>query len=117
MSPAYWVYFLMAATALFNALRGLSRFRLWRIDAAREKIVSEIRNDLGPGARPDSVGKGLPDDHRADIVRRLIALRMRCHRYVSSFVTPMGDEMFYRYQQSLIDEAVAALASQDRRSA
>lgn len=111
MSPAYWVYFLMAATALFNGLRGLSRFRLWRIDAAREKIVSEIRNDLGPGAHPDFVGKGLSDDHRANLVRRLIALRMRCHRYVSSFVTPMGDEMFYRYQQSLIDEAVAALAS------
>jgi hypothetical protein len=30
---------------------------------------------------------------------------------VSSFVTPMGDEMFYRYQQSLIDRAIAALKS------
>jgi hypothetical protein len=24
-------------------------------------------------------------------------------------VTPMGDEMFYRYQQSLIDKAIADL--------
>ena len=101
----------MAATALFNGLRGLSRFRLWRIDAAREKLAAEIRDYLGSKPQPDSHGKGGSDDRRADILRRLIELRTRCHRYVSSFVTPMGDEMFYRFQQSLIDEAVATLAT------
>jgi hypothetical protein len=35
----------------------------------------------------------------------LAELRARCQRQTSSFVTPMGDEMFYRYQQYLIDEA------------
>jgi len=29
----------------------------------------------------------------------------------SSFFTPMGAEMFYRYQQSLIDEATNTLGS------
>jgi hypothetical protein len=48
-------------------------------------------------------------DIRANILRRLTELRERCQRQVSSFVTPMGDEMFYRYQQSLIDRAIAAL--------
>src|SRR5215475_4322698 len=38
MSPAYWVYLVMAVTILFNGMRGLSRFRLWRIDAARERL-------------------------------------------------------------------------------
>src|SRR4029077_17232869 len=47
MSPAYWIYFVMAATALFNALKGLSRFRLWRIDAAREKLEAEVRQIAG----------------------------------------------------------------------
>jgi hypothetical protein len=28
MSPAYWVYLLMAVTVLFNGLRAFSRFRL-----------------------------------------------------------------------------------------
>jgi hypothetical protein len=41
---------------------------------------------------------------------QLAQLRARCQRYVSSIVTPMGDEMFYRYQQSLIDEATTTLA-------
>jgi hypothetical protein len=30
MSPVYWVYLVMAITVLFNAMRGYSRFRLWR---------------------------------------------------------------------------------------
>lgn len=41
---------------------------------------------------------------------QLSQLRARCQRYVGSIVTPMGDEMFYRYQQSLIDEATTTLA-------
>jgi hypothetical protein len=33
------------------------------------------------------------------IMERLLELRARCQRQTNSFVTPMGDEMFYRYQQ------------------
>jgi hypothetical protein len=47
----------------------------------------------------------------------LVQLRARCQRYASSFVTPMGDEMFYRYQESLIDEAATTLAVLLQRSA
>jgi hypothetical protein len=39
----------------------------------------------------------------------LVELRARCQRQTSSLVTPMGDEMFYRYQQFRIDEATATL--------
>jgi hypothetical protein len=37
------------------------------------------------------------------------ALRRRCEDQMSSYVTPMGSEMYYRYQEWLIDEARAAL--------
>ncbi|HEX4554449.1 MAG TPA: TAXI family TRAP transporter solute-binding subunit, partial [Xanthobacteraceae bacterium] len=43
MSPAYWVYLVMAVTVLFNAMNGYSRFRLWRLDAAREKLEAELK--------------------------------------------------------------------------
>ena len=112
MSPVYWVYLLMAATALFNGMRGLSRFRLWRIDSAREKLEAEVQR-LCSQSDPDSSqplpAQGGLADGRANILLRLTELRQRCQTQVSSFVTPMGDEMFYRYQQSLIDRAIAAL--------
>jgi hypothetical protein len=38
-------------------------------------------------------------------------LCVRCQRYTSSIVTPMGDEMFYRYQESLIDVLTTKLAA------
>ncbi len=44
-----------------------------------------------------------------DILSRLAMLRARCERQAKSFATPMGDEMFYRYQQSLIDDTMAVL--------
>src|SRR5262249_60857628 len=45
------------------------------------------------------------------ILDRLLALRARCQRQASSIVTPLGDEMYYRYQQFLIDEATNTLAA------
>lgn len=114
MSPVYWVYLLMAATALFNGLRGLSRFRLWRIDAARERLEGEVRrlaSQRGLGSSPQIPGQDNSAGNQENILLRLTELHQRCQRQVSSFVTPMGDEMFYRYQQSLIDRAIAALKS------
>jgi len=45
------------------------------------------------------------------ILDRLVELRARCQRQASSIVTPLGDEMYYRYQQFLIDEATTTLAA------
>jgi hypothetical protein len=50
------------------------------------------------------------------IMGQLVELRARCQRQMNSLVTPMGDEMFYRYQQSLIDEATTTLGALLRRS-
>ncbi len=118
MSPAYWVYLVMAVTVLFNALKGLSHFRLWRIDAAREKLELEV-NQLAGDIVSHSPAWELPtqavlaDENASaaahDILSRLAKLRDRCQRQAKSFATPMGDEMYYRYQQSLIDHAIGAL--------
>ena len=45
------------------------------------------------------------------LLQRLLSLRDRCRRHTGSFVTPMGNEMYYRYQQSLIDEAITTLGA------
>jgi TRAP-type uncharacterized transport system substrate-binding protein len=118
MSPAYWVYFVMAATILFNALKGISRFRLWRIDAARERLERRLKELIDPGLTHAQI-RVFPDGHSLtgpsacaaarSIRDQLAQLRARCQHYASSIVTPMGDEMFYRYQQSLIDEATTTL--------
>ena len=125
LSPAYWVYLAMAVTILSSALRGISRFELWRIDAARERLERRLKEltdpklthaqiqafpggDLltGPGAC--AAAQSIRDE--------FVKLRARCQRYAASFVTPMGDEMFYRYQESLIDEATTTLALLLQRS-
>ena len=120
MSPAYWVYLVMAATVLFNALNAFSRFRLWRIDAAREKLEAAIKQLAGRRlthaqmrAFPAEHAMAAPEARAAAqaILERLAELRARCQRQASSVVTPMGDEMYYRYQQSLIDEATTTVAT------
>ena len=49
-------------------------------------------------------------------MERLAELRARCQRQTNSIVTPMGDEMFYRYQQYLIDEAATTVGALLQRS-
>jgi hypothetical protein len=126
MSPVYWVYLVMAATILFNALKGFSRFRLWRIDAARERLERRLKELTDPKlthaqirASPDGdllTGPGACAAAQS-IRDEWVQLRVRCQRYAASIVTPMGDEMFYRYQESLIDEATTTLALLLQRSA
>jgi len=125
MSPAYWVYLVMAATVVFNGLKAFSRFRLWRIDAAREKLETALKELVDPklthaqmrAVRAEHV-MGAPQRRAAAqaIMNRLAELRDRCRRQTNSFVTPMGDEMFYRYQQSLIDEATTTVGALLQRS-
>src|SRR5215475_8659857 len=120
LSPAYWVYLVMAVTILFNAMTLFSRFCLWRIDAAREKLETALKELVNPrlthaqmrAVPPDRV-MAAPERRAAaqSILDRLLELRARCQRQASSIVTPLGDEMYYRYQQFLIDEATTTLAA------
>src|SRR5262249_50853893 len=110
---------------IFNGMKAYSRFRLWRIDAAREKLATDIKQLVDPklthaqirdapagalmaAAEKQSVAKS--------IMYQLAELRARCQRQTNSFITPMGDEMFYRYQQSLIDDAMTTVGALVQRS-
>src|SRR6516164_8758375 len=125
MSPAYWVYLVMAVTILFNVLKAFSRFRLWRIDAAREKLETSLKALVEPGLTHPQMRTVstacVSRQQRAEaearvIMERLAELRALCQRQTSSFFTPMGAEMFNRYQQSLIDEAATTVGSLLQRS-
>jgi TRAP transporter TAXI family solute receptor len=133
MSPAYWIYLVMAATILLNGAGAYSRFRLWRIDANRAMLESRLKALAYPGlseeqikarahsgitreqikALPPQVAIQTPQDRKAaeDLMKDFDALRRRCEAQLSSYVTPMGSEMYYRYQEWLIDEARVALAA------
>ena len=69
-----------------------------------------------PGQPPEQA-LGTPDARASAqaISDQLVELRVRCRRQTGSFMTPMGDEMFYRYQESLINEATTTLAMLLRR--
>ena len=96
-------------------MNAYSRFRLWRIDAARERLETATKELADSGSDPcaDPRGVGRTDDGCAqtrsngqDIMDQLIALRARCERQTGSIFVPMGDEMYYRYQRSLIEQAI-----------
>ncbi len=125
LSPAYWVYLFMAATVLFNGLKVFSRYRLWRIDAARENLEAELKGLVDPKLThaqirelpAEGVMTGSEKRTAAQaIMDRLLELRARCQRQTNSLVTPMGEEMFYRYQQALIDEATTSVGALLHRS-
>ena len=119
MSPAYWVYLVMAITILFNLMNAYSRFRLWRIDAARQRLETATKQLVDPALthaqiRAASENATTAAQTRASgqaIMDQLIALRTHCERQTKSIFTPMGDEMYYRYQRSLIEQVIDTLAA------
>jgi TRAP-type uncharacterized transport system substrate-binding protein len=137
MSPAYWIYLAMAATILLNAVGAYSRFRLWRLDANRGILESRLMALAHPGLSQEQISaiahSGLtreqikslppetviqtPEDRKAaqELMQDFNTLRRRCEEQLSSYVTPMGKEMYYRYQEWMIDESKAALPALLRR--
>ena len=118
MPPANWAYFIMAASLLFNAMSLGHRFRLWRIDVARVKLESEIAALFGPTTTLGDIARARRGQDAAwaggrarvqEVVRQLEGLAERCRRQSLSFLVPMGQEMTYRYQESLITEALAVM--------
>jgi TRAP-type uncharacterized transport system substrate-binding protein len=133
MSPAYWIYLAMGATVLLNAMGVYSRFRLWRIDANRGLLETRLKALAYPGLNDEQIKarahssitrdqiKALPpenviqtpQDRKAaeELIKDFDALHRRCEEQLVSYVTPMGSEMYYRYQEWLIDEAKAVLTA------
>ena len=93
------------------------RFRLWRIDANRVKLESEIPELFGAGTQSGrsprcrlirGMRRRRPSQDRP-LMARLAALAQRCRKQSLSVLVPMGEEMSYRYQETLISDLITAL--------
>ena len=113
-----WIQLGVALSVLFSAMAIGHRFNLWRIDVHRVKIEREIPALFHRGVTLGEIAD-MPPDPRHDaadararldaLITRLEALAERCRRQSLSILVPMGAEMFYRYQESLIAELLYAL--------
>src|SRR4029077_5956929 len=99
---------IFAFSILFNAMAFAHRFRLWRIDARRVELESEIPLLFAPGVTVGEIATMSPDDRQRtaetraridDVIEQLVALLDRCRKHSLSVLVPMGQEMSYRYQE------------------
>jgi TRAP-type uncharacterized transport system substrate-binding protein len=118
MPPANWAYVVMAVSLLFNAMGAGHRFRLWRIDAARVKLESDLGRLFPPSTTLGDIQRTGPDKAKTtpetleaidQVIRGLEELAARSRRYSLSMLVPMGQEMAYRYQEGVIYETIAVL--------
>jgi hypothetical protein len=119
MPPTNWVYVVMTFSVLVNAMSIANRFRLWRMDQRRERLDDRAGELWGhelsyAQIRALDPARALPTPEKRTAAEGLLddflALRRLCHAQASSLLVPMGQEMSYRYQEALIEEAVAAIA-------
>jgi TRAP-type uncharacterized transport system substrate-binding protein len=124
MPTARWLQLAFAISLLFGAQAVLHRFRLWRIDAQRVHVESEVSRLFEPGITVAEIAAMVPEDRHHDpvmaaridaLTAELGLLAERCRRQSLSFMVPMGQEMGYRYQESLIADLVHALKTFRRR--
>lgn len=120
MPLSNWIYVITAVSLLFNGMSAWNRFRLWQIDARRMKVEERLFALFGPTITPAEIGRlRLTSEHRtpehraevADLIATLEALSTRCRQQSVSFVSDMGQEMRYRYQEHLMTEFLEALRS------
>jgi TRAP-type uncharacterized transport system substrate-binding protein len=113
-----WIQIGVAVSVLFSAMRSAHRFRLWRVDADRVKLETEIAELLGTDATVGTIAEMSPDprhdtpearDRIDRWMKRMSALAARCRRQSLSVLVPMGEEMSYRYQETLISDLISAL--------
>jgi TRAP-type uncharacterized transport system substrate-binding protein len=124
MPMARWLQLAFAISLLFGAQAVLHRFRLWRIDAQRVHVENEVSRLFEPGITVAEIAAMVPEDRKHDpalaarvdaLIVELGLLAERCRRQSLSFMVPMGQEMGYRYQESLIADLVHALKTFRRR--
>ncbi len=112
-----WIQIGVAISVLFSAMTMGHRFRLWRIDANRVRLESQISELFGDGTTVHAIAEKPADPRHAtpqararidQLLARLGALRDRCRRHSLSVLVPMGEEMSYRYQEALISDLLSA---------
>ncbi len=112
------VQLIMAISILFNAMNFLNRFRLWRVDAIRMKLENSLYETFGPDIQLDEIDKfrnieQYQSEEYINILEEIIhdftLLKNRSRKYSVSMLVPMGQEMGYRYQESLIQKRLFLL--------
>ncbi len=118
MPLATWMQLLVGFSLLFSAMSLAHRFRLWRIDARRVRLEREIPQLFGPGTTVGELALRPADERLRDpaararidaLITRLAALAEDCRKQSLSVLVPMGEEMSYRYQETLIADLLHAL--------
>ena len=122
MPPANWAYVVMGVSLLFNAMGFGHRFRLWRLDAARVDLESDLGKVFGPsfsiGDLAHASTEGMSPEQKSRIealIAQLDALANKSRRYSLSMLVPMGQEMAYRYQEELMHQTIDTLRGFLRR--
>ena len=118
MPPANLLHFVVVISLLFNGLAFWHRFRLWRIDVNRLQVEDLAFDLFGHHYTVKEIAQltPRPGEFREveqallnELIRQTQALRQQVRRYSVSFVVPMGAEIYYRHQETLIDEQLQAL--------
>lgn len=117
MPTARWVQLIFGFSLLFNAMAFAHRFRLWRIDAQRVSLEARLLALLPPGITVGEIATVGPPDpgtcaSEDRLIEELSELLERCRRQSLSVLVPMGQEMSYRYQETLIVKLLRSLRIQ-----
>jgi hypothetical protein len=118
LPPANLLHAVVVISLLMNAMTLMHRFRLWRIDHQRVQLEEQTLALFGQAYTVTELALLTPKVGEFDAERRqrlnvLIdetqALRQRIRRYSVALIVPMGSEMFYRTQETLVDGQLQAL--------
>jgi hypothetical protein len=113
-----WIQIGVALSLLFSGMGLAHRFRLWRVDAHRVRLESEIPELFGAGITVGAIAEMPADPRHATpqararldaLMAQLLTLAERCRKQSLSVLVPMGEEMSYRYQETLIYDLITAL--------
>ncbi|MEO0601093.1 MAG: TAXI family TRAP transporter solute-binding subunit [Myxococcota bacterium] len=111
----------LAISVLLNLMTFGHKFRLWRIDALRVGLENRLQALFDTAVSEevrDHPTEGFATPQRTDLdhlIEDFDALRVTCRQQSLSWLVPMGQEMSYRHQETLIIERLTALnAFRDR---
>ena len=118
MPTPRWLQLIFVFSMLFGAQTLWHRFRLWRLDGWRVRIEGDISRLFTPAMTVHDIAEMSPEARyrrpemraRLDaVIAQLEQLSGRCRRQSLSLLVPMGQEMNYRYQESLVADMLHAL--------
>ena len=116
MPASNWVYAVMILSLFYNAIVFLNNFRLSSIDSNRVAVERCIYDLFGRYLMPDEIARfGIPVDmdfsmNRLNELSLLLEKqRFLCRRQSLSVLVPMGTEIGFRDQETLIEGMLGAL--------